>query len=212
MLRPAPLAAAAAALFALPAAASAATLEAPVSCAFGGSELPLAAGGFSPNAPVTISSNAGISGTATSDATGAFTGTVTVPTVNDFSTHQLTVTATDTVNPAVAASTTVNVVKEPFATNFPINGRPSSTTTWRFAGFQPGKPIYGHFRYKGKTMRNYRFGQAGGPCGTLTTRARRLPTTSRPGRWTVQFDQVKSYNRFTKPRRVASFTIIRTFS
>lgn len=208
LLAPAALVAA----LALPAAASAATLQVPGSCAFGGGVAPVAGAGFSPNAQVTLASNAGTTTSALTDATGSFQATVAVPSVSDYSTHTFSLTATDSVNPAVTAATSFGVVKEPFATNFPINGRPGSVVRWRFAGFQPGQPIYGHYRYKGRTIRNYRFGTATGPCGTLSVMARRLPAKSRPGKWTVQFDQRKTYNRFTKPRRVASFTIFRTFS
>lgn len=197
-------------VLAVPATASAATLQAAATCAPGGADVPVTGTGFSPNATVNLSGNTG-SGSVETDATGAFQTTIPAPTVSDFSTHTLTLSAVDGLNPAVTATTSFGVVKELFATNFPVNGRPSSTVRWQFAGFQPGKPIYGHYRYHGKTVRNYRFGVAKGVCGTLSVRARRLPAKSKPGTWTVQFDQAKSYNRFTKPRRVASFTIIRTF-
>jgi hypothetical protein len=201
------------AALAVPAAASAATLSASVQCAFGGAQVPVTGNGFSPNGEVGITSNSpSVSGSSTADATGAFTGTLTVPSVSDFSVHTLSLTATDAANPATTAVLNLPVVKEAFATNFPIDGKPTSRVTWRFAGFTPGKPIYGHFRYRAKTVRNFRFGMASGPCGTLSIKTRRLPATSHPGKWTVQFDQVAAYNRFTKPRRVASFRIIRTFS
>lgn len=203
-------AAAAVVLTAAPALATAATLSPAVVCQAGGNDVTVTGTGFTPNAIVTIDGNSG-SGSFVADATGTFVATILAPTVSDFVAHTVTLVATDSQNPALTARASFGVVRDLFATNFPINGRPSSRVRWQFAGFVPGKPIYGHFRHHRKTRRNYRFGLATGPCGTLSVMARRLPTKSRPGTWTVQFDQVKSYNRFTKPRRTASFTIVRTF-
>jgi hypothetical protein len=200
-----------AATAAAPALASAATLVPAARCAASGNTVAVTGSGFSPNSVVEVSGNTG-SGSFETDAVGAFQAQIPAPSVSDFATHTLTLTAVDSVNPAGPAAASFGVGRDFFATNFPIDGRPQSTTRWQFAGFITGKPIYGHFRYRGKTVRNYRYGLASGPCGTLSVMARRLPAKSHPGNWTVQFDQVKSYNRFTKPRRTASFTIVRTYS
>jgi hypothetical protein len=195
---------------AVPASASAATIAVRQSCAAAASEVVVAGAGFSPNATVNISGGIDPT-TATTDATGTFEDSVIAPDVNDFVAHPLTLTAVDATNPALAATATVPIIREFFATNFPVNGKPSDRVAWQFTGFAPGKPIYGHYRWHKKTIKNFRFGSASGPCGTLTTHARRLPTTSHPGDWSVQFDQLAIYNRFTKPRRVATFSITRTF-
>lgn len=201
--------ASAAAALALPATASAASLTAASTCAVGGNAMPISGTGFTPNTKITLTTNTGGSGSVTSDATGAFSTTVTAPTVHDFTAHTLTITATDTTNPALAAGTQFGVVKGPFETNFPVNGKPRQRVLWQFAGFVTGKPIYVHLRFKGRTMANYRFGVASGPCGTLRAHAKRLPAKPRYGTWSMQFDQVPRFNRFTKPRRVLGVTIYR---
>jgi hypothetical protein len=199
---------AAGALAAVPATASAATLAVPAACLPSNEIVGIAGSGFSPNETIPIT------GLATpvngfSDATGTFSDTFLTPNRQSYTPQQVTLTATDPVNPAVTASVGFQVVK--FGSNAPLSGRPSSKTTWRFAGFTGGGTIYGHFRFHGKTMRNYRFGKAQGACGTLVTRARRLPTKVRRGTWTLQVDTRKSYSPNTRPAFKTSFTIVRSF-
>lgn len=68
--------------------------------------------------------------------------------------------------------------------------------TWTFIGFlaRPGKPIYGHFRFKGRTRADYRFGSPTGACGGLTVRAPGIPVPAADkGKWTLQLDQNRTY-------------------
>jgi len=187
--------------------ADAATLQVPGACLPQNEILPVAGSGFSPNASVPITGAASQS-TGFTDATGSFQTTFLTPATQSFRPQPVTLTATDSVNPAVTATAGFQVVR--FGSNFPLTGRPGATTTWRFAGF-PGGTIYGHFRFNGKTIRNYRFGKAQGVCGTLTARARRLPARSRPGTWRLQIDTRKTYSAKTRPRVTTSFTITRRF-
>jgi len=175
------------------------------------STLPIAVAGsgFTPNAPVTINGDA--FGSATADATGSFVTQVTAPSITQVAPKTITLNAVDGLNPANRGTATIPVVRDLLFSNAPLTGRPSSTTTWRFAGFLPGKPVYGHFRFAGKTQRNYRFGKATGPCGTLVTKAPRLPARSRPGSWSLQLDQNRTYSRSTKLKRVVRFNITRHF-
>ncbi len=190
-------------------AANAATLAIPAACLPQNElNIPVSGSGFSPNATVTIT-GAPVTITAQTDATGSFATTFLSPANNSFSPKPGTLTATDSLNPAVTATAPFQYLR--FGSNLPLNGRPGATTTWRFAGFAAGKSIYGHFRFGGKTIRNYRFGKASGPCGILKARARRLPARSRPGTWRLQIDQRMSYSDATRPRVTASFTIRRTF-
>ena len=156
-----------------------------------------------------------ITGAATStsgftDATGTFgtDTTILTPANDSFTAKPVTLTAVDPLNPAITATTAFEVVK--LGSNVPLTGKPGSVTTWQFAGFTGGT-IYGHFRYHAKTVRNYRFGKAQGACGTLKTRARRLPAKSRPGTWTLQIDTKKSYDPNTRPAFKTKFTITRRF-
>jgi hypothetical protein len=104
-----------------------------------------------------------------------------------------------------------DVAATPLASNVPVNGRPNAVATWHFAGFEPNAWIYGHFRFKGATQRNYRFGRASGEsCGSLTVRAPRIPVrVVHHGRWRLQIDGRPTYRRRTMPRLVVDFTILR---
>jgi hypothetical protein len=195
------------AFFASTTAASAATIQVPGACLPHNSILPVAGSGFSPNNGVNIVGGATTSFGAT-DATGAFNTTFLTPNNTTFTPRLVTLTATDTLDTAIFATTSFQVVH--FGSNLPLTGKPGAETTWKFAGFIGGT-IYGHFRFNGKTIRNYRFGKAQGVCGTLTAHARRLPAKSRPGTWHLQIDMRKSYSDSTRPRVTASFTIRRTF-
>ena len=164
--------------------------------------------GSTPNTQVTLTG--GASGSATTDATGSFVAPLVAPASPSLTGRTATVQAAEVDgNPANSTEAKVKVVKDLLATNAPIQGRPGAVARWRFAGFEPGKPIYGHYRYHGHTERNFRFGVAKGPCGTLSVRARRVPVASRPGHWTLQLDQRRTFGRTTQPRRTITFTIVR---
>ncbi len=197
------------AALALPAGASAAQIQAAVGCAKANAEVTLAGSGFTPDTTVDISGNDGAD-FVTTDAAGNFRDKILMPPHTGIGALKLTLVAKDSRNPAITAQTELSVVEDFFITNFPVAGRPRQTVQWRFAGFVPGKPIYGHYRYRKRTIRNYRFGVASGPCGVLSRRAPRLPVRSRTGRWFVQFDQAGAFNRFTKPRRTYGFSIFKT--
>jgi len=98
--------------------------------------------------------------------------------------------------------------------NAPVTGNPTAVVTWQFAGFDPQKVIYGHFRYKGRTIRTVRFGRANDDwCPWLSTRARRIPVPTsrlRAGRWRLQLDHRRRYNAKVKPRYVVTFSIMRS--
>jgi hypothetical protein len=194
--------------FAAPiAAADAATLAVTGSCLPSNTILPVGGTGWSPNGSVDITGAATTTNGFT-DATGTFNTTFLTPNNTTFNPQLVTLTATDELNTAVTATAAFQVVR--FGSNLPLTGKPGATTTWKFAGFIGGT-IYGHFRFGGKTIRDYRFGRAQGACGALTSHARRLPAKSRPGEWRVQIDMRKSYSATTRPRVTATFTIRRTF-
>jgi hypothetical protein len=195
---------------AAPAAADAATIATQGACFFTGRPVPLTGGAFTSGAVVTI--GGGVAGTAQADPAGNFAAPLQAPAVSTIAPRTVTVTATDGANAANTATTTFRVVREPLSTNAPVSGRPRQTTTWRFAGFPTGQPIYGHYRVGGRTLANFRFGRAQGPCGTLTVRARRVPVAAsrlRTGVWRLQLDNRRAYGRTTTPRRVVRFRIFR---
>jgi hypothetical protein len=198
------------AAFAAPAAAHAATVGVQGACFVTGGPIGVTGGSFTPNAGVSI--GGGAFGSTVADAAGNISAQIAAPFVNTVAPRTITITATDTANPANAASVQFPVIARVFNTNAPLNGRPRQKTTWHFSGFPAGTAIYGHYRFHGRTMKNYRFGKPTGACGTLVVRARRMPMPSsriRRGTWTLQLDQRRHYRR-SGPRRVVRFRIIRT--
>lgn len=208
-LRIAAAAGVAAALVA-PGAAHASVIAVQGGCFVSGAPVPVTGSGFTPGATVSI--GGGAFGSTVADAAGNFAATVSAPSVSTVAPRTIAITATDSAAPANASGIRFAVIARVFNTNAPLNGRPRQKTTWRFSGFPAGTAIYGHYRYGGRTMKNYRFGKPTGACGTLTVRARRMPLPSsriRSGTWTLQLDQRRHYRR-SGPRRVVRFRIIRT--
>lgn len=166
--------------------------------------------GFRPNSNLKLSGD-GASATATTDANGSFSVPVAAPlnpTIDakpsSIATYTLTVEDVDDATQNTSATYQV--------TNFTVDrGRASDPRTqrsWAFAGFPTGSTIYGHFRYRGKTITNYRFGTAAGPCGLLKTRARGIPVRRiRTGTWNVQIDTNKTYNKDALPSLKAKISV-----
>jgi hypothetical protein len=205
--------AAVAAALAVPGGADAALIAAQGRCFFTGQPVPFTGGSFTPGAIVTI--GGGVAGTARADPGGSFAVPLQAPRVSTIAPRTITVTATDGANAANTATTTIRVVRSPLTTNAPVSGRPRQRTTWRFAGFPPGQPIYGHYRVNGRTLASFRFGRAQGPCGTLTVRARRIPVSTgrlQTGTWRLQLDNRRTYRPTTTPRRVVRFRIFRALA
>ena len=199
-----------AAALAAPAAADASGISVQGACFVSGAPVSVTGFGFTAGAPVSI--GGGAFGSTVADASGNIAATVSAPPVSTIAPRTISITATDGANPANVAGATFPVIRDVLVSNAPLSGRPRQKTTWRFAGFPPGTAIYGHYRFHGRTMTNYRFGKPTGPCGTLTVRARRVPVATsrlRSGTWTLQLDQRRHYRR-SGARRVIRFRIFRT--
>jgi hypothetical protein len=195
---------------AAPAAADASGIAVQGACFVSGAPVSITGFGFTAGAPVSI--GGGAFGSTVADPSGNIAATVSAPVVSTVAPRTISISATDAANPANVSGATFPVIRRIFNTNAPLNGRPRQKTTWRFAGFPPGTAIYGHYRFHGRTMKNYRFGKPTGACGTLTVRARRMPLPSsriRSGTWTLQLDQRRHYRR-SGARRVIPFRIVRT--
>jgi hypothetical protein len=201
----------AAAALAAPGAAHAATLAAQGACFVQGANVPVVGAQWLPGSFISISGGAAGSGQV--DGAGNIATQIVAPPVSTIAPQTVTITATDPRNPSFTAAASFPVIRDVLLSNAPIGGRPRQKTTWRFVGFPvPGTAIYGHYRFHGRTIKNYRFGNATGPCGTLTVRARRVPIAAnriRSGTWTLQLDQRRHYRR-TGLRRVIRFRIFRT--
>jgi hypothetical protein len=191
-----------------PAAADAADLTVPRPCFASGQRLTLSGTSFTPGTPIAIAGDA--TGAAQAGPAGTFTTAITAPPVAELGPRVVTVLAIDQANPANVATLRIRVVHEAYGSNRPVAGRPREITTWRFAGFVPGRPIYAHFLLGDRSRGDYRFGVARGVCGTLTARAARIPGVRAlaPGRWTLKLDQRMTYDDAT-PGSTARFSIVR---
>ena len=206
-VRSAAVLAAAAVALAAPAAARAATITASGTCFVSSRQIAITGAGFTAGSQVRISG--GVFGSALADGAGNISTTVSAPAVSTIAPKQVAITASDGTN---SGGATVSIIRDVLVTNAPLSGRPRQKTTWRFAGFPSGTAIYGHFRWHGRTIKNYRFGKAADPCGTLTVRARRVPIAAgrlHPGSWTLQLDQRRHYRRGGAVR-VIPFRLFRT--
>jgi hypothetical protein len=204
-----------------PAAAPAARLDVPKQCYYTQqpdgerSKVFVSGTAFSPMQPALVVIQDG--GTAAhqvqADARGSFWQALDVPRLKGRSIGPRTFTVVGVdVNPQNAVTpASFDVVRRPLASNVPVGGRPEAIVTWQFAGFKPNSSIYGHFRFRGTTQRNYRFGRASNEiCGSLTVRAPRIPLrVVHHGRWRLQIDGRASYRRQTEPRLVVDFEILR---
>ena len=208
MLRRVAFLAVAGSALALPATASAGTLTLPGTCFEQGSFTNLAGTGFTPIFALAIS-NDGVGSTTFPDDDGAFEEhQIGVPAHNSFTPRTVTVTATDQRNAANNASLAYSVVR--YGSNMPVTGRrPGQKVTWQFGGFPAGSTVYGHFRFRNRTLRNYRFGTATGPCGVLSVKAKRIPVKKpkRKGGWYVQIDTNPRFDFNTRPEYDKSFAL-----
>lgn len=196
---------------AAPAGAQAASVSVSLPCQVSTFGVTAALSGFTPNSDVSVTTN-GVFESVTADATGSATVQFRAPSLgtNEAKSKQFQLVAADTAG--VRAITKFRATNFAFGTTGGTQS-PKAKRTWKFSGLTPGRPIFGHFRYKGKTRANYLFGIAKGPCGELTVRAAGIPVAGRAnaGKWTVQIDQKKIFNRFTKPRLTGSTTVFTTF-
>ena len=206
-VRSAAVLAAAAVALAAPAAARAATITASGTCFVSSRKIAITGAGFTAGSQVRI--GGGVFGSALADGAGNISTTVSAPAVSTIAPKRVAITASDGTN---SGGATVSIIRDVLVTNAPLSGRPRQKTTWHFAGFPSGTAIYGHFRWHGRTIKNYRFGRPTGPCGTLSVRARRIPVPAsslHSGTWTLQLDQRHQYSR-SGARRVITFRLFRT--
>lgn len=194
--RLAPLAVTGALLAAAPG-ALAAQVTANRSCYVAGiSTMTLTGLGYAPGADVDIAAAGAAGLRLQADGSGAFATTLPTPAgsvlgLTTTERTELSITASDSAGNV--GKTSVGVVQFAFKTSSGFKST-RAIRKWSFSGFQDtSRPIYGHFRFGGKTRANYRFGKPTGPCGLLSKRAPGIPARSRAGTWTIQIDQNRAY-------------------
>jgi hypothetical protein len=179
--------------------------------------LPVVGSGFSPNGVVSLSTTTASSpspkdlGSVNADPNGNVDSRVDPPVFRSTSTvmQSFNLIAIDAANPANTATSTFRQVRFGFDAN-PDNGRPARRVTYTARGFLPGKAVYAHFRFRGRTRRNVKLGLAGEPCGIVSKKMRLLPTKTRFGRWTIYMDQAPTYSKSTLLQAKGSLVIQRT--
>jgi hypothetical protein len=177
-----------------PATASAATLavDPALPCYGSGHSVNLLGTGFSPNLPsgIAITKDGEEIGSLTTDATGAFNGSLRLGQRNGRRTS--TYTATDTSNPTLTASTQI-VVSEADVGLRPKSGSPGRKVRIKAVGFTAGSGrLYAHV-VRGRSKRNLRIGRLEGACKKITKRRRLLPRNAKVGVYVVQFDAFRKY-------------------
>jgi hypothetical protein len=168
--------------------------------------------GYTPSSTASVTLGGTTAGVDT-DVNGAFVTTLTAPstTLKHPGAQQLTLTGTDDTTGA-AATTAVNIARTG-VDGVPSRSRPHKRITWNIAGFPGTKPIYGHWRIRGKTRADHRMGVPQGPCGVLHAKARQIEANQILfGLWTVQFDFNRHYDKHATPRATVQITVSRTFS
>jgi hypothetical protein len=184
----------------------------------GEKNMPLSANGFTPGSLVTIKSapkgttTAQYLASGTADAVGNFVTTAFAPSFNPFSRKLQTfgLVATDNVNPALVASVVYQQVRPGYDFN-PSSGRPTRIVTHTARGFAPGKTVYLHLRFGGRTIRTVKIGRANAPCGVATKRLALLPARARRGTWRYYVDQKTTFSATTRPQARSGLLISTVF-
>ena len=202
---------AAAAVLAAPAAAEAGHVATDMPCYLERQAARVLLTGFTPNVDVVVEGDQ-VFASGVTDAAGGLVLPFSAPLreTSQPGSERIVLTATELTGPApqppVRAAFRVTTL------SFASKGSrsPTAIRTWTFSGFRPGKPIYGHFRYKGRTRANHRFGVATAPCGELRRRAPAFPVRGGRvpvGTWRVQVDQRRFYAAGTVPRLATNTTV-----
>ncbi len=180
--------------------------------------MPVVGTGFTPGSFVTVYTNSVKSPTpriltsSRLDGIGGFQMATLPPPFTKFNGNLETfnLIAEDKTNPTAPV-----VVTSPFQvvrfgmTRSPNPKRPRQRVTYTARGFTPGKVVYAHFRFAGKTRRTVSLGVAKGPCGITSRRMRALPTKVRYGAWRAYFDQSRRFSVKTRPQWIDPFRITR---
>jgi hypothetical protein len=200
------------AVLSAPASAAGAEIAIDQECYAEGGTITISGTGFTPSSTASVTLG-GTTGGVTTDETGAFTASLDAPstTLKHPGAQPATLTATDDTT-AAAATATVNIAKTG-VDGVPGQSKPHKRITWNLAGFPGTKPIYGHWRIKGKTRADHRMGVPQGPCGVLHVKARQIEADHVLfGIWTVQFDFNRHYDKHATPRATVKINVFRTFT
>jgi hypothetical protein len=179
--------------------ATAATLKTLSRCYQERGDVVATGSGFAPNRLVTVSRDGTTIGTATTDAQGTFKGKFATPKLAQ-GTQELVydLVATDGATSALARYRATKVL----ADFTPGSGNLKTLRVrFRIRGFnllERKSSVYLHYvRPNGTVRRSVRLGMARGTCGHIVRTRRRslFPFSAQRGRWTLQFDTRRTYER-----------------
>jgi hypothetical protein len=195
---------------AVPAVASAATLDATRTCYFNGSNARISGTGFAPDSPITFSVNGRtLPETITSDSAGDVFVNYIPPRTD--TQRKLVIRATDSED--TTARTTIYVSRQRRVTADPDSS--TNVRTWRAVlrlfGFGRGRAFVHYVNPSGVHKKTVRLGRLRGPCGKLKTERRRVMPFDDPqfGTWRLQFDTRRRFDRDTNNRRVIPVRVYR---
>jgi hypothetical protein len=190
-----------------PAAADAATigLEPAKPCYLEGEAVTVRGGGFSPNAGVGVAVDGTAVGRLPTDPAGNLAGQFQVGQADGVQTR--TLAATDEVNPALTASAQYSYTELTVRVT-PSGGSPNRRRTVRATGFLTGQRLYSHAVRRGY-RRTASIGRLDAPCGSLTARARLFSRRAPVGKYRVQFDTSRRYDRGTPGRVIFNVRVYR---
>jgi hypothetical protein len=178
------------------------------SCYLTGKSATLNGAGFTAGGFVNVTVDGQPGGGITADTAGNFAGGFNFGPMNAVKTH--TITATDSTNPAITASTTFVGTRHQVASKT-NRGKPGKKSKLRGYGFIFGKKAFMHVRGHGIKSNKF-LARPQAPCGTFTVRKAFVPSGAPVGKYRVQFDHKKKYSKRTPEKLVYELTVFRTFS
>lgn len=200
-----------AALAASPATALGAELTVSQPCFLEAQPMLVAGSGFAPGSRIEVKIGDSSRGFPTADPQGRFSGSIPPPPVTSRRRDQqgFTVTATDTGNPAITASTTFQVTRFGLRVT-PRRARATSRVRFSASGFRIGRTVYAHYLLRGRLRATVSLGRSRGPCGTTSKRMGLVPLRNPPiGVYDVRIDSRRRYSARTKPQVRAQVSIFR---
>lgn len=196
--------------------AQAATLVTDLPCYVEQQPMAIGGQGFAPGSDYSVAGGGGqIFAYGTTDPVGNWLSqTEVAPIIPERTTKVQTFSLEAKQGDVVVASTTFQAVNLMF-TLASTRGKPTSRTTWRFSGFEPGKSIYAHVRRGGKTLANVRMGRGSAPCGTLAAKQRLLPGVAarriKFGSYDIYVDNRATFKRNAPRQTKSTLSVYRTF-
>ena len=192
--------------------AVAATIAVPVSCVvttvgFSDPVLPIVGSGFTPGSFVTFSTATKSKPTPSFLTSAQADGAGNIRTVarraqfNSSKTNDQSFSLIASQGGSPLAATAFRQVQGGFTYNFRSGASPRQKVRYTGRGWVPGKNVYIHFRFGGKTKKTVKIGKAASPCGVVSRRMRALPlATLRVGTYRFYVDQSRKYSKNTSPQ------------